>query len=219
LQPIVDLAIKTNLAVLGISHFSKNTAGRNPTERVTGSLAFGALARVVMAAAKIEDNDTSGGRVFCRAKSNIGPDGGGFRYSLVLKELPTNKTISVSCVVWGEAEEGTARQLLAKAEAVMPERSSLDTAIDFLKIELLDGPVYVKVLQKLAKEAGHSWTTIRRAKDTLAIKAEKSGMNKGWRWSLPSKMLKGIEDGHEDSMSTFGTNEHLQEFLSPNRGG
>ena len=51
LQPLVDLAASENCAVLGITHFSKGTAGRNPIERVTGSVAFGAVARVVMVAA------------------------------------------------------------------------------------------------------------------------------------------------------------------------
>ncbi len=49
LQPVVELASRLDCAVLGISHFSKGTAGRDPTERVTGSVAFGAIARVVMA--------------------------------------------------------------------------------------------------------------------------------------------------------------------------
>ena len=39
-------------ALLGITHFSKGTGGRDPVERLTGSLAFGALARVVLIAAK-----------------------------------------------------------------------------------------------------------------------------------------------------------------------
>jgi putative DNA primase/helicase len=42
LQPLVDLATKLHCAVLGISHFTKGTSGREPIERVTGSLAFGA---------------------------------------------------------------------------------------------------------------------------------------------------------------------------------
>lgn len=84
LQPLVDLASYLNAAVLGISHFSKGTAGRDPTERVTGSVAFGAVARVVMVAAKVKNEDgDEDRRILARAKSNIGPDDGGFEYSLV----------------------------------------------------------------------------------------------------------------------------------------
>jgi len=42
LQPLADLAMAEGVAVLGISHFSKNSVGRDPVDRVTGSLAYGA---------------------------------------------------------------------------------------------------------------------------------------------------------------------------------
>ena len=57
LQPFVDAAAGTKAAVLGIAHFSKGTAGREPLERVSGSLAFGALARVVLGAARMKTED------------------------------------------------------------------------------------------------------------------------------------------------------------------
>ena len=41
LQPVVTLAQRLGCAVLGITHFSKGTNGRDPVERVTGSIAFG----------------------------------------------------------------------------------------------------------------------------------------------------------------------------------
>src|SRR5262249_27719599 len=50
LQPLADLAQQTGAAIIGISHFSKGTAGRDPVERVTGSIAFGAAARIVLGA-------------------------------------------------------------------------------------------------------------------------------------------------------------------------
>ena len=80
LQPLVDLAAELDCAVYGITHFTKGTAGREPVERVTGSLAFGALTRIVTVATKLpnDGNHPHGARLFARAKSNIGPDGGGF---------------------------------------------------------------------------------------------------------------------------------------------
>ena len=74
LQGLVDLAEEYGCAVLGITHFSKGSAGSNPAERVLGSQAFGALARTVLVAAKQEDSDL---RVLARAKSNIAVDDGG----------------------------------------------------------------------------------------------------------------------------------------------
>jgi putative DNA primase/helicase len=68
LQPLVDLGERIGCAILGISHFSKGTSGRDPVERVTGSIAFGALARLVLAAVKTTDDDGAPGpRLFARA--------------------------------------------------------------------------------------------------------------------------------------------------------
>src|SRR5579871_2224391 len=54
LQPLADIARGLGTALLGVTHFSKATAGRNPVERLSGSIAFGAVARLVMVAAKKE---------------------------------------------------------------------------------------------------------------------------------------------------------------------
>ena len=43
LQPFCDLCAATGAAGLGVHHFTKNTAGGDPLDRISGSLAFGAL--------------------------------------------------------------------------------------------------------------------------------------------------------------------------------
>ena len=97
LQPLVDLAATLRVAVLGISHFTKGSAGRDPVERVTGSIAFGAVARIVMCAAKVNGKDGSEAerRILARAKSNIGPDDGGFEYSIEQTEVRRDITASM----------------------------------------------------------------------------------------------------------------------------
>ena len=47
LQAIVDFADAHGCAVIGITHFAKGGAGKAPQDRVIGSQAFGALARMV----------------------------------------------------------------------------------------------------------------------------------------------------------------------------
>jgi putative DNA primase/helicase len=81
LQPLVMFAAERRCSVLGLTHFTKGTAGRDPVERVTGSLAFAAQARLVMVTAKPIAEDAKHRLV--RAASNIGPDGGGFEYSAI----------------------------------------------------------------------------------------------------------------------------------------
>lgn len=111
LQGLVDLAEHYGCAVLGITHFSKGSAGNNPADRVLGSQAFGALARTVLVAAKQEDSEL---RVLARAKSNIATDSGGCSYNI--EECTVGDGIATTRVVWGERIEGTARDILADVE-------------------------------------------------------------------------------------------------------
>jgi putative DNA primase/helicase len=220
LQPLVDLAASMRCALLGITHFSKGTAGRDPAERVTGSLAFGALARVVLVAAKRQEEGEDGRamRLFCRAKSNIGPDDGGFEYDLRQSELKNHPGIYASHVLWGDAVEGTARELLATAEASDgdDEGGSLTDAKRFLAGLLEDGPVSTKTIQAEAKEACFSWRTVERAKSALGVKSGKSDFSKGWRWLLPgrqtTKTAKNHQDRQQKRLADFGEFGGLREM-------
>lgn len=184
LQPVVSLAQRAGCSVLGITHFSKGTAGRDPVERITGSIAFAALARVVMVAAKVrgEGVDAEPRRLLMRAKSNIGPDEGGFAYDLERVEVAPE--VEGQRVRWLEAIEGSARDVLSEAEADQDndERSALDDACEFLKSELAGGPVSFKQLLNDARGAGHSERTLRRAKDRIGAEARKEA--KQWVWGL-----------------------------------
>lgn len=188
LQPVVDFGEKLNCAVLGITHFSKGGQGKDPLERVTGSLAFGALARVVLATAKIVDGSNTR-RIVCRAKSNIGLDGGGFSYNLEQKEVQAG--IFTSYAIWGDALEGSARELLAEPEHNSAStKSALDDAKDFLIEVLGEGELSFKTIEKEAASAGHSMATVRRAKSEINIISSKSKMDGGWYWKLPAYLLK-----------------------------
>lgn len=212
LQPLVDLAASMRCALLGITHFSKGTGGRDPVERLTGSLAFGALARVVLVAAKHQEEGEDGRtvRLFCRAKSNIGPDDGGFEYDLHQAELKTYPGIFASSVLWGEAVEGAARELLATADATGDDGDggTLSDAKRFLVDLLMDGPMRAGEVFKDADQAGYSKRSIQRAANALKIERHKGGMRAGWTWRLPPKMPIPPEDA-EDAVDA------KQKYLAP----
>lgn len=111
LQPLVDLAGRLGCALLGIIHISKATHGRNPVERLTGSLAFGALARGVLVVVKLpkEDEDDEMTWLLMRAKSNIRPDEGGFAYQLHQNEVASHPGVFGSFIKWKQFVEGSAR--------------------------------------------------------------------------------------------------------------
>jgi putative DNA primase/helicase len=198
LQPLVDLARDHHCALLGITHFSKGTGGRDPMERITGSLAFGALARVVLVTAKHEEENET--RFLARAKSNIGPDGGGYVYGITQSELPNSPSIVASVVAWGESLQGTARELLAEAETQNDEETR--EAASFLRELLATGSRAAKDIYREAETAGFSKDAMKRAKPRIGAKAAKQGWRVGGtggsRSSKGAKTLpKGAKGAHK----------------------
>lgn len=187
LAPLVDLATILDCAVLGISHFSKGTAGRDPIERVTGSLAFGALARVVLVAAKLKADPEAQGpaRMLARAKSNIGPDTGGFGYDLAQIDLTDFPGVSASKVMWGAAMDGTARELLAAAEENDEGDAMAVTPREFLTKLLTGTSMLAKAIFEEADAHGYNKRQMQNAANSLKVNRIKLGMDRGWEWSLP----------------------------------
>lgn len=194
LQPLADLAASMKCALLGITHFSKGTGGRDPVERLTGSLAFGALARVVMVAAKHQEQGEDGrtARVFLRAKSNIGPDDGGFEYDLHQNEMDGHPGVIASTVLWGKSVEGNARELLATADMVPEdyEVGTVDSVENWLR-ELLThegGSLDRRDVMKAATAMGYKERTVHRAREKLGVKVLQSGFGKDKRslWTVPN---------------------------------
>ena len=194
LQPLVDLAAKCDCAVLGITHFAKGGQGTDPAQRVVGSVAFTAVARVVMVAAKVKgDEEGRDARILARSKSNVGPDDGGFQYHLEQSEpIPG---IHASHIAWGKAVEGTARELLTDPDEPQQEQSDAsakDAAIDFLVEILKDGSAPSKYVETEARAAGVSWATVRRAADTIGVTKRK--MNDAWYWFRPKLLNQVAQD-------------------------
>jgi putative DNA primase/helicase len=200
LQPIVDLAARLDCSALGISHFTKGSDGRDVVERVTGSLAFGAAARVVLAAAKIKNAEGQGaGRIVARAKSNIGPDSGGFGYDVQQVELADCPGIFASRVLWSGAIAGTARELLSQAEA--DDATDGGSPRQFLADLLADGPMAAAQVLTAAEAHSYSREQMRRARVRLGVKPVKAGMAGGWIWALPTHAGHDTErtEGAEDA--------------------
>jgi len=180
LQPLVDLAQRMDAALIGITHYSKGTQGREPLERVSGSLAFGALARLVFGTVrqKAEDAGAPSRYLLARVKSNIGPDGGGFAYAF--EQADIGNGIVASRTVWGEAVDGSASALLNDAEAD-PDDTGQDAA-SFLRELLADGPMPTKTVRKEADDAGFSWRTIQRAMRRAGVESQRQGFGMPALW-------------------------------------
>ncbi|MFM0644530.1 AAA family ATPase [Paraburkholderia bryophila] len=208
LQPLVDLAASMDAALIGITHFSKGGQGGDPTQRVVGSIAFTAVARVVLVAAKVKSEDGEDRRILARSKSNIGPDEGGFEYHLAQSEpLPG---IHASYVAWGNSVAGSARELLSDPNEQDDEESSAkDAAADFLVQVLGNDVVPTKSVEAEAKEAGIAMRTLRRASDALGVKKRRGDGGK-WYWSLP-------KSSNSSNLPTLENTDNLDNLASEGR--
>ena len=186
LQTIVDFATAHGCAVIGISHFSKGGATKTPQDRVIGSQAFGALARMVLVAAKEEGSSR---RVLARAKSNIAQDDGGVEYSLQLTTIDGG--IESTYAVWEGVIDGTAREILGEVEHDEEEGGDSRNDLERMLIDTLEyagGKIAVKTLQAEVRDAGYSWDSAKRLKKVLGIESVKLSMSGAWMWCLPGKV-------------------------------
>lgn len=212
LQPLVDLAASIGAGLVGISHFSKGGQGQDPASRVVGSVAFTAVARVVLVAAKVRGDDGEDRRILARGKSNIGPDDGGFEYSIAQVEaLPG---IQASRIEWGAAVQGTARELLREPEDETEEANAQDAASAFLREVLGDDVVPVKAVEAEGKAAGLAWRTIRRASDALGV-VKRRGAENRWYWSLP----KLSKPRNLSNLSNVSSLDNLDNMAAPSMAG
>jgi hypothetical protein len=194
LQKFVDLGARFGCAVLGITHVSKGTQGRDPTERLSGSIAFGAVARVVLMAAKRKDSEGEGdSRILVRTKSNIGPDDGGFGYNLEQGVQTAREGVFASRVTWGAPLVGAAHALIGEAET-MPEEERVDgrrarsqPAREWLANEVaLSWKPWTEIVSK-GKQDGFTAKQLRNAREGLDLDHRREGFGGGTVWGFPDR--------------------------------
>lgn len=219
LQPLVELGQKLKAVILGISHFNKGTTLiRDPLERVTGSIAFGALARIVLVTSKVTDENGNEKRILVRAKSNNGPDGNGYYYQIEQAKLIGYEDISSSRIIWGVHAEGTAQELLIDKnnQFTLNKNPAFMEAVSFLKDLLSKGPVPKHEIDNKARDAGIKDITLRRAKTFLKVGTLHEGFGLGsiWRWYLPTTQpRKSIQELQEAEREKEIETEREDEYL------
>jgi putative DNA primase/helicase len=187
LEPLSDMADRTGIAILSITHFSKG--GSNTTNkalhRFIGSIAFTGAPRAAFVV--IDDAENEGRKLFLHAKNNLAapPQGLAFRLEQTIIEEDI-----VASRVWFEGSPVTitANQAMAADAAGADGRSAKAEAKEFLEAALAAAPVPAKEIESMAREHGITAKVLRTAREELKVKIDRDGFGKGSKslWSLPN---------------------------------
>jgi len=189
LKPLAKLAERYGVAIILITHLTKN-GGPNSVHRMIGSIAFAGAARSVWMVAK--DPKDPKRRLLLLAKCNIAADEGGLAYSIVDNAIafePEPVTQSADEVLRAEnnaAEDGKPG----------PEPEARNAAKDWLAKLLANGDMPAATVKTEGKAAGLAWRTVQRAAEALGIIREKNAFKDGWQWRFPkpgTEVAKSVE--------------------------
>jgi hypothetical protein len=189
LAPLYRLAVTRRIAVVAVMHLNKAT-GLAPLARLSGSGAFGNLARsVLLLDHDPDDPDGERGfrRVLAHVKCNLAPLAPSLLFEVEPIVLPAEADQPAADTsrlrLIGESPH-TGRELLT--ERSDEEQSALEEAQEFLAGELGDGARHLAgEVIKAARAVGISDRTLRRARKGIGAESAKAGFTRGWEWWLP----------------------------------
>jgi hypothetical protein len=190
LAPLSRLADEQVCAVVGVMHLNK-AQGLAPLARLSGSGAFGNLARSVLLLDRDPDDpdgEEGNRRVLAHVKCNVAPQAPSLLYEIDPILLPAEddqpEVDTCRLRLLGESPHSGRSLLSAPNEE---ERGALEEAEEFLRGELGDdGTRYLaEEIYKAARKLGIADRTLKRARKSIGAKTEKAGFNRGWEWWLP----------------------------------
>ena len=190
LEPLARLADTTNCAVVGLAHFNKSSS-TDALNLITGSRAFSAVARAVLAIARDTDAD-DGSCVMSQAKSNLGRlDLPSLRYRIDPCEVATPKgpAFPGRLVFTGESERSV-NDILGDSGEPGEDRATRDHASTWLLqyLESKGGEAAWTDIRKAATAEGLAVRTLQRARARAGVVNELSG--------YPARAVWRIDPGH-----------------------
>ncbi|RKN42832.1 hypothetical protein D7223_22335 [Micromonospora endolithica] len=207
LEPLVNMADRTGCAVVGLAHFNKS-ASPDALNLITGSRAFSAVARAVIAIAR-DDEAGDGSCVMSQAKNNLGPlDLPSLRYVVESVEIPTDEGPAYvgKLTITGESDRSVS-DILGDGASDGENRAERDECADWLKSYLISqgGEAAREDVLKAARAAGFAEATLKRARTRARVTTTRAGFPSRSLWQMT------VRDDRSPVGSQSAQSAHLTE--------
>ncbi|WP_180106060.1 MULTISPECIES: AAA family ATPase [unclassified Acinetobacter] len=186
LAAFVELAQKYNCAIVGITHFSKSNLQTSPVDKIIGSQAFTALARMVWVVA-----EKKGEKFLAKAKSNISTLEGAIFYEI--EKVIIDSDIETTRTRWTRYDENSNYEELMLSNS-NEKNASKDSTVSRAQALILDylnqeDVIESKKLEKLIIDTNKiSQSTYRRALKLLQSESKiETIKKKEWYWKLTAE--------------------------------
>lgn len=185
LEPLVAMADRTGMAVLGLIHHNKS-GSTDPLQLVMGSKAFTAVARSVHTVVADPDDDMR--RLFGTPKNNLGrTDLPTLSFTIVSHPVETDDgTAWTGRLEWGDERAEGIAETMRRAATSDDERSAATEAAEWLSdyMQVHAGQVPSADVKQAARKAGHSDKSLRSARERLALTVTAQGFPRVTYWEL-----------------------------------
>lgn len=189
LEPLVALADRAGMAVLGLIHHNKS-GSTDPLHLVMGSKAFTAVARSVHTVIPDPDDESETRRVFGTPKNNLGrTDLPTLTYTIASHAIETEEgTAWTGRIEWGEELDTSIGETMRRAADAGEDRTAAGEAALWLTDYLTSqgGQAPSANAKKAGCAAGHTDAALRRARERLKIIVDSCGYPRITTWELPS---------------------------------
>jgi hypothetical protein len=188
LEPLVAVAGRTGMAILGLIHHNKSGSA-DPLHLVMGSTAFSAVARSVHTVVSDPDDDSDSRRLFGTPKNNLGrTDQPTLSFTVASEGIATDEgTAWTGRIEWGEERTDSIAETMRRAHDVGEDRSASREAAEWLEDYLSSegGSAFSADIKREGAKAGHSYDSLKRARQKLKIAYQTTGFPRRSIWFLP----------------------------------
>ena len=184
LDGLAQMAARTGVAILVITHLNKRSDARKAMQMIAGSHVIVAAVRVVLVTAR--DPNDKDRRLVLPIKLNIGPDGTGFAFRIVVQSHPMCG--DVPSVEWESEKVADMSADDVLMDSTPRAQAAVEKTIevcDWLRDLLNGGPVEATVLWARAKEKQYSERRVKSALKSMNGTCEVLGYQGKWHYRLP----------------------------------